>query len=180
MNTEHHAQTKEKIQSAPLVAPPDPWKKIGSLAVGGLRGVGFDRNSELLLVHSSAGRGVIDCQTAEKVARDYEEYYGDEIFMECEGIGPLAGTCVRLASIFGGGLIRFTRDDWSIDQVTLDWPIQEVLLFPPENMLPGVIHREPSVFYKIFRDFQPIFAGFSYTGKTLLIANSSDIEIWGR
>src|SRR5205807_821088 len=41
--------------------PPLPWKETGHYAVGGLTEVGFDDQSELLLVVSQNGRGVFDC-----------------------------------------------------------------------------------------------------------------------
>jgi len=49
----------------------------------------------------------------------------------CTGIGPLAGTAVRVTSIWGGGLIRVSEDGWSIDIVPVDWPEQRVILQPP-------------------------------------------------
>ena len=180
MDTNHLISIKERIQKSALTAPPNPWKKIGSFAVGSLRSIGFDKKSELLLVISSSGRGVINCQTAEKVARDYEENFDDEIFLEAEGIGPLAGVVIRVAGIYGGGLPRFTRDGWSIENVTLDWAIQDILLLAPGSLLTGEKYGKPFGFYKLFRDFEPITAGFSYTGKTLVIAVSSGIEVWGR
>jgi len=60
-------QLLSKIPSQPC---PPGWRKTGTFAVGGLTEIGFSQRSELLLVVSSAGRGVIDCTQGRKIARD--------------------------------------------------------------------------------------------------------------
>lgn len=180
MNTNHLASIKTKIQSSPLSQPPTPWRKIGALAVGGLRSVGFDADSELLLVVSNSGRGVVNCESMEKVSRDYEEHYSGERLLEANGVGPLLGKSIRISGIFGGGLPNSTHDGWSIESAFLDWPIQEVLLLEPYHTIYGDRYGKPAIFHKIFRDFEVYAAGFSYTGRTLIVATSSDITVWGR
>ena len=69
---------KKQLHLLQQTTPPSPWRRVSTIAIGGLRAVGFDRSSEYLLVISSAGRGVIDCRTGEKVARNTEEYDEDE------------------------------------------------------------------------------------------------------
>ena len=71
---------KKKLLVLSISTPPIPWKLVASVAIGGLRSVGFDRNSDNLLVVSSQGRGVLDCITGEKIARDYDEYYSNVSF----------------------------------------------------------------------------------------------------
>ncbi len=78
MNTSHLDPLRQVLSTLPTTEPPPPWRRIGTVSIGGLRAIGFDRGSDLLLVVSSAGRGVIDCRTAKKVARDDSEYYEDD------------------------------------------------------------------------------------------------------
>ena len=51
---------KKKLLVMSISTPPIPWKLVASVAIGGLRSVGFDRNSDNLLVVSSQGRGVLE------------------------------------------------------------------------------------------------------------------------
>jgi hypothetical protein len=57
----------------PVQEPPAPWKHQVTWAVGGLFQVGYVEDSDVLLVLSSAGRGMFDCLVGEKVARDDHE-----------------------------------------------------------------------------------------------------------
>ena len=62
---EHLRPTVQRILAAPVAPPPTPWRLVGSFSVGGLTGVGFAPRSDMVLVVSSAGRGVFDCTTGE-------------------------------------------------------------------------------------------------------------------
>ncbi|RYF83507.1 MAG: hypothetical protein EOO29_03150 [Comamonadaceae bacterium] len=179
MNTNHLSSIKARIGASQLTDTPAPWRKNGVISIGGLRSVGFDRDSELLLVVSSDGRGVIDCEAMEKISRDYDRY-DEGKFLEAVGIGPLEGKYIRVSGMLGGGLPTSTQDGWSVESAYLDWPIQEVLLLEPLNMLYGDRYGISARFYKIFVDFQCVALGFSYTGQTLIIATTSEITVWGR
>lgn len=48
------------------------------------------------------------------------------------GIGPIAGRKVRLAGLAGGGLAAGTRDGWSLEVETFDWPRRSVILKTPD------------------------------------------------
>jgi hypothetical protein len=180
MQTNHLDPLKNQLRALQQVAPPSPWRRIAIIAVGGLRSVGFDRNSELLLVISSAGRGVIDCRTGEKVARDDDEYYENEQFLEAEGIGPLQGQTVRISGLLGGGLPISTPDAWSVELVSLDWPVKDILLLEPFSFLYGSLYGKPAIFYKIGAESELRACGFSYTGNSLVIATSSDVAVFSR
>jgi len=149
MNTKHLDPLRKELRALQTVPPPKPWHKVGAIAVGGLRAVGFDRESELLLIVSSAGRGVVDCQSGLKVARDDEEYYEDERHLEARGIGPLQGKTLRMSGLLGGGLPISTNDGWSMEVVTLDWPIHEILLLEPFASLYDSLRGKPSLFHKV-------------------------------
>jgi hypothetical protein len=179
-NMKHLDGIRSKVRSKSLSAPPPPWQHVSTVAVGGLTAVGFDRNSELLLVVSSGGRGVIDATSGENVARDAAEYFEDEQYLEAEGIGPLANTIVRVAGLAGGALPRGTSDMWSVELVTMEWPVTDVLLFAPGAWLFGSLHGKPDSFTKLAAESEVRAAGFSYSGRSLIIATSSDIAIFGR
>ena len=153
---------------------------MGVFAVGGLRAVGFDRVTELLLVISSSGRGVIDCRTGSKVARDSEEYTKDEQYLEAEGIGPLAGRMLTMAGLLGGGLPKSTSDGWSVEVVALAWPMGDILLLEPFSTLYECLRGKPSRFHKIGSESELRAVGFSYSGLSFIVATSSDIAVFSR
>jgi hypothetical protein len=171
---------RQKISNTPLVENISGWNRITSIAVGGLRSVGFDRHTDLLLVVSSQGRGVIDCLSGEKLARDDEEYYEGEEHLEAEGIGLLEGKIIQMTGLFGGGLPLTTEDGWSIKVVCLNWPIEEVLISPPDSYLYGSIHNRTDRFEKVLSDSCIRAVGFSHSGRSLVIATTSDVTIYGR
>jgi hypothetical protein len=180
MNTNHLEPLRKELRALQAAPPPKPWRKIGTIAVGGLRAVGFDRQSELLLIVSSAGRGVVDCHTGLKVARDGEEYYEGEGHLEARGIGPLQGATLRMAGLLGGGLPISTNDGWSVEVVTLDWPVHEILLLEPFASLYDSLRGKPSLFHKVGAESELRACGFSYSGRSFVVATSSDITIFGR
>jgi hypothetical protein len=177
---EHLEPLRQKISNAPIVENISSWNLIASVAVGGLRSVGFDRHADLLLVVSSQGRGVIDCLSGEKLARDDEEYYEGEEHLEAEGIGLLQGKIIQMAGLFGGGLPLTTEDGWSIEIVCLNWPIEEVLISQPSSSLYGSINNNADHFEKVFSDSCIRAVGFSHSGQSLVIATTSDVTIYGR
>ncbi|UYK88942.1 hypothetical protein [Xanthomonas sacchari] len=180
LSTRHLDALKEQLRELKEAQPPHPWREVATIAVAGLHSIGFDMESEYLLVVSSAGRGVIDCHAGQKVARDYEENYEGEEFLEANGIGPLQGKKIRTSGLPGGGLPLGTSDGWHIELVTLDWPIREIILVEPFSSLYGARYGKPAIFHKIYATYELRAIGFSYTGKTLVIATSSDIVIFSR
>jgi len=76
---EHLEPLKTKLLKLQIEPVRDPWNIQTSIPVGGLIAVGFDRHSDNLLIVSHQGRGVVDCCTGEKTARDYEDYYENAI-----------------------------------------------------------------------------------------------------
>jgi hypothetical protein len=61
------------MRETPISDPPSPWRRTGSFAIGGLTDVGFGAHSDLLLVISHQGRGVFDCLSGVRVARNNDE-----------------------------------------------------------------------------------------------------------
>jgi hypothetical protein len=171
---------KKKLLVLSISTPPIPWKLVASVAIGGLRSVGFDRNSDNLLVVSSQGRGVLDCITGEKIARDYDEYYENEVYLEAEGIGALSNKIVRMSGLFGGGLPVRTEDGWSLESVTLNWPEQMIILLPPNSFLYGSLSRHKDDMTKVAEDSCVMAYGFSFTGQAFIVATTSEINIFNR
>jgi hypothetical protein len=177
---QHLDSLKRKLAGAKASPPPLPWRKGAVLAVGGLRAVGFDRHSDQLLVVSSQGRGVVDCISGQKLARDDEEYFEGEEHLEAKGIGPLTGKLIHMAGLHGGGLPIVTEDRWTLEVLTLDWPTKEVFLFEPGSWLYGSLYSKPDNFAKLASESEVRACGFSHTGRSLVIATSSELTIYNR
>ena len=164
----HETDMKPAIQE-----PPSPWNRCATWPVGELFQIGYAENSDLLLVLSSQGRGIFDCLTGEKVARDYEEAHDffDPILLLAQGFGPLEGKSIRMAGLFGGGLPLTTKDKWFLEEEAPDWPTRSVLLTPPtgESI---VIGDDGACELRAY--------GFSETGRSFVIATSCDLSIFVR
>ena len=178
--TDHLKPLISKLSLLEISEPPPPWREVPAIAIGGVRSVGFQPDSDLLLVVSEQGRGVIDCNTGKKLARDHDEYFEDEIRLEAEGIGPMSGQRIRISGLHGGGLPNSTSDMWSLDAVTLAWPEQLLILVEPGSWLYGGLYGKPDNLWKVFADSEIRAQGFSPTGRSLVIATSSEIQIYAR
>ena len=169
------------LDSLPAGDPPAPWRRVGVVAVGGLLQVGFAAGTDLLLIVSHSGRGVVDCATGERLARDDCDYWADSSALEADGIGPLDGQRIRIAGAGGGSLSQATEDGWSIERHPLSWPADELILCPPgEDMLvqaPGA-GRGLAKLRPLPSELRAF--GFSPTGRSLVIATASDVEIFHR
>jgi len=174
---DHLEPVRQKVRTAQVGKPSLPWSAKSVAAIGGLTEVGFADDSDLLLVFSSQGRGVFDCSTGERVARDrsvenVDSWYGPHILIGI-GIGPLAGKQIRLAGLNGGGLPYSTTDGWSTEKLPIDWPDEYLLLLEPHSS----IYQPDARFTKLAVEREVRAFGFSYTGKSLIIATSSDVTI---
>ncbi|MCE9530601.1 MAG: hypothetical protein K8T89_05655 [Planctomycetes bacterium] len=161
---------------------PAPWRAAGTFAVGGLTEVGFADSSDLLICVSSAGRGVFDCMASDRIARDdSEDFEFDSGNLLVAGIGPLEGQRIRTAGISGGGLASTARDGWGVERHPFSFPDDELFFCSPgQTMLwtrPGETPRLTKLggFVTELRAF-----GFSPTGRSFVIATSSDVLIYVR
>ncbi|RZQ62188.1 hypothetical protein EWH70_20685 [Amycolatopsis suaedae] len=166
-----------ELLALPEVPPPPPWRPVesGVLHIGGVLGIGFaphpESGAELLLVASTAGRGLFDA-TGTRLARDRDEDagYPHGPDLACDGIGPLAGTRVRMAGLYGGGLHTLTDDRWRVDVIAPAWPDERV-----------VLSRDGDRWVVFDADVTELrTAGFSPSGRTLVAATSSDVTLWTR
>jgi hypothetical protein len=181
LKTDHMAELRQRIQALTTQAPPHPWKRVTSAAVGGLEAVGFADNSDLLLVISTSGRGVFECSTGERIARDREppthdcDWY-DIVRLAAVGIGPLANTRIKIAGLYGGGLPTSTEDAWQLSVIAPIWPDHRVILSSPFQSL----YTNLAANVQVFEDYDIRAYGFSETGRSFVIATSSDVTLFSR
>lgn len=173
---------RRQIRTTPLTSPPSLWRVSGIFAVPQMEAIGFDRNSELLLVISRDSVGVIDCASGETIARKSGKH--DEVrpqhLLQAKGIGPLENIDVGIAGRKGGGLPRATEDGWSLELVTLEWPTQDVLLVPPGRAL-FVCHEDDDARFVRIESHPEVHAcGFSFSGKSLVVAAGDELAIYHR
>ncbi|WP_405517217.1 hypothetical protein [Streptomyces canus] len=182
---------RDRLSSVPVLPAPAPWQPVFEpcAAVGGLLGIGFathpDSGNDLLMVVSTAGHGLFDAVTGERIARDRDpdpetgtpDAAAD---LTCPGLGPVAGSRVHIAGVYGGGLHSTTADGWHVEVVSPVWPNDRVLL----SLGSGMPHRGPHgerwwhVFHSDYSELRAV--GFSPSGRTLAVATSSDVTLWRR
>jgi hypothetical protein len=178
----HLTALVEKIKHAPLTKPPPPWRHVKTIPVGGLWAVGFEEGRERLLVVSSSGQGLFDCCSGERLTRNSEQDGYDPYLLRALVEGPEKGPAIRMSGLHGGGLPTITRDGWRAETVTLEWPTPTLLLTAPGSWLYGGNCGKPDDFSKLaeYSVSELRAFGFSWTGMSLIIATSSDAEIYSR
>lgn len=182
----HLTDLVDRIRAAPVAHAPPPWRLVSVHSVGGLESVGFGRGTDLLLVVSSQGRGVFDCLTGARVARDDtmpddgSPEWDDTAELEALGIGPLEGNVVRTAGLYGGGLAVVTRDGWTLDRFVLDWPEESIVLTGPDSYIYETQPGRSSAFSKLEQAAEVRAFGFSPTGQSIVVATTSDVTIYSR
>ena len=172
-------RTRRRLEALPVTEPPAPWRRTLAVGVGGLTEIGFGEapDRDLLLVVSSMGRGVFDCVTGERVARDRAEpddAWYDETCLRAAGLGPLEGATIRLAGLHGGGLPSTSGMGWGAWAEYLNWPVCDLLLTRDWDW----IWDESAQVTKVGQESEFRAFGFSYTGRTLVIATSSDVRAY--
>jgi hypothetical protein len=101
---------------ANTVDPPDPWRLVAEVAVGGLHSLGFIPQTDELLVVSQQGRGLIDGLTGERLARDPDDswdWYCEDAAC-ARGLGRHADVWVSLAGLAGQSTAITTQDGWAL------------------------------------------------------------------
>lgn len=190
MLSDYQRALRDRLLTAPVVSPPAPWALVSEarMPIGGLQGVGFGihptSGHDLVMVVSLGGHGLFDAVTGEKIARDRDPdpettTPDDAPDLACPGLGPLAGTRVQIAGLFGGGLHSTSGDGWSLDVAGPEWPNEQVLLSTNGgNFSNGPGTEWWHIFCSNYSTLRA--AGFSASGRTLVIATSSDLTLWTR
>ncbi|WP_309059511.1 hypothetical protein [Streptomyces sp.] len=180
---------RNRLLAAPVVPAPEPWRSVAFVPVGGLLGIGFashpDSGHDLVMVVSHDGHGLFDAVTGEKLARDRDPDPEDSTpdaaaDLSCPGLGPITGSRVRIAGLFGGGLHTTTADGWALEVVTPAWPNDRVLLSSDGGLPHAGPHGERwwHIFHSYYSELRAF--GFSPSGRTVAVATSSDISLWTR
>ncbi len=108
-------------------------------------------------VSHDGGHGPFDAVTGEKIARDRDPDPATSIpdahpDLTCPGLGPVAGTPVRIAAgLFGSGLHSTTPDGWTLDIVSPEW-LHDRVSAPVGPPLPTTRRRPMSVARARVRD----------------------------
>jgi hypothetical protein len=169
-----------RLGKMPVIEPPHPWRSIAPVAIGGLTDGGYLPTSDIFLAVTSAGRGLFDTTTGEKIGRDREGRgdWLDSIQLTATSIAPHAGVQVRIAGLSGGGLPHSTRDGWHLEIAAPAWPKIAVFLEPLGSSV-LVEHRAAGA-RKLFEDYEPRVVGFSDTGRSFVIATSDTLYFVAR
>ncbi|MFJ8437165.1 hypothetical protein ACIQ9P_38325 [Kitasatospora sp. NPDC094019] len=191
MISDYHQRLRERFLSCPETAAPAPWRPVldRRTPIGGLLGIGFavspDTGRDLVMVVSLDGHGLFDAVTGEKIARDRDPDADESTWdavpdLTCPGLGPVVGTRVPMAGLFGGGLHTTTVDGWNLEVVSPQWPHDRVLLFEDERTLHHGPHGQGwwHIFDSNYSELRA--AGFSPSGRTVAVATSSDLTLWTR
>ncbi|MGW0577237.1 hypothetical protein ACWD25_14965 [Streptomyces sp. NPDC002920] len=180
---------RARLLAAPVVPAPEPWQRVAFVPVGGLLGIGFASRPEdgrdLVMAVSHDGHGLFDAVTGERIARDRDPDPEDSTpdaaaDLSCPGLGPISGSRVRIAGLFGGGLHTTTADGWTLEVVTPAWPNDRVLLSGDGGLPHPGPHGERwwHIFHSDYSELRAV--GFSPSGQTIAVATSSDISLWTR
>ncbi|MBM3098584.1 hypothetical protein JRX38_11270 [Gluconobacter cerinus] len=154
-------------------SPPPPWSKVGIVLVGGLYQVGYAKDRDIILIHSSSKLTLTDTITGERLAVGQEEFVSAEHYrrLRMPGFGCMAGEIIPTAGIWGGCLPRKTSDGFSLCKRDSFWPVPDVDLIYPSG-------REVCVSTHNVCDIRAY--GFSDTYMSFVIATESDVQIFAR
>jgi len=149
---------------------PDGWERE-TFAVGGLMYIGFSNVCpEKLIVISSQGQSVINCETGEKVYCE-ENYDEDDLIALAEELGdeivPIAGDC-------GGGLRRASKDGNMLALAAPFWPMENIIFMPKWISY----FQNPEKCTIIFEDYEIKAFGFSRCGNYMAVCNSHTLDIF--
>jgi hypothetical protein len=179
----HLQERFEALERLPIGSRlPAPWKGPYAFAVGGLTDVGFADSSDLLICVSGNGRGVFDCLAGTRVARDESPTFNFDCGnLLVDGIGPLDGLRIRTAGLAGGGLAYGAGDGWTIERHPFAFPDTELFVGSPGQTMLWTQHGAKMQLSKLGGFVTELKAyGFSPTGRTLVIATSSDLMLYTR
>ena len=173
--------TQKKINTIlgniPFVQNPKGWTRKSTFAIGGFEYFGFSETSDILVVLSAQGRGLIDMSKDEKIARDDStDYILDETLLVCEGFDILEGETIKLAGEFGGSLLPVkNKSNERLVRVSPFYPCEDVIFQPPFESC--FIERYNKNCVRVYRGYLYCY-GFSFSGKYFVIADDGGITFW--
>ena len=164
----------------------DPWRLTVHAAVGGACAVGFDKKTEDLLVVSSNGQSVFECTSGERIYRNRESDGYDPMLLEGHRLDEHTASPFTMSGSDGGGLLKATFDGWTVDTFQLDWPHTFCILQPPGASIyflddKPYSPKKDGTFHLVQSQFgEPVAFGFSWSGKSLVWCDRSDLYVWTR
>lgn len=175
----HRKKIFNILEKIPSAISPVGWTYKGGFSIGGFEYFGFDESTDLLLVVSSNGRGIIDLAKAEKIARDYTDNFDlDETLLICEGFDVLRDKTIKLAGKYGGSILPTrSKSGDSLRRVSPLFPCEDIIYQPAFENCFVEGYNENCV--RIYRGFLYCY-GFSYSGNYFVIADDGGISFWER
>ena len=158
---------------------PEGWERVGGIAISGFIGFGFSKKiKHLALVVSNSGRSLVNCEVAEKVARDHKEFVGlEELGIYCSGLEEISDERVLIAGQNGGGLPHTTCIGEWLSLHSPNWPQHDLYFCGPSGH--PLTEKHQATCIRLKTDFIEAF-GFSWCGDYFAIASESDFDIWKR
>ena len=159
------------------------FKFINTYAVGGLFNVGYSDNTDMLIVLSNQGRGIVNCLTGEMTFRDDKDWFPDydETNGTIKGFGTENDKLIKVSGINSKNkLLTQTTDQW---ELILSEPQPEKAPFE-RFYIQNIFLHHPSIGNKLFitndGPCELKAFGFSDTQKSFVVALSCEITVWSR
>ena len=179
-------QHREKINAIlgkiPPAESPKGWAHRGTFAIGGLEYFGFAETSDILVVISTQGRGLIDMAKGEKIARDKSTDFDlDRTLLISKGFDILEGETIKLASKYGGSLLPVSnKSQETLVRVSPLYPCEDIIFQPPyENCFADGHFKNicSDNCVRVYRGFLYCY-GFSFSGRYFVIADECGVTYW--
>ena len=174
---QHRESIGNLLDEIPTAEAPKGWVYKGCFAIGGFEYFGFSEDSSILFIASSQGRGLIDMQKSEKIARDHsEDFEIDETFLTCNGFDVLQNKKIKLAGKYGGSMLPVSNiHNENLRKVSPLYPCEDIIFQPPFEDCFSKRHNKNCV--RIYRGFLYCY-GFSFCGNYFVIADDGGINYW--
>jgi len=178
----HREKINNILEQIPSAPSPKGWKRKCEFAIGGLEYFGFSESSDILVILSTQGRGLIDMAKGEKMSRDMSmDYFLDERLLVTRGFDILEGDEIKLASKYGGSILPVcNKSNEKLVRVSPLYPCEDIIFQPPfEDCFADGRYKNISSAncVRIYRGFLYCY-GFSFSGKYFVIADDGGIIVW--
>lgn len=176
----------EALSSEAAMRSEPPWRLVTETSAGGAYAAGFDRVTDELLVVTSNGQGIFDAATGQRIYRNRDDSGYDPEHLVAIRRDRAGDHQISMAGDDGGGLRRTTSDGWTIDILQVNWPTAYSILQPPGASIyfldPQWEHRGKDASFRVLMKSGglPVTFGFSWSGKSLVWLDRSDLFIWHR
>ena len=138
-----------------------------------------------MLVISENGQSVLDPFSDEILYRNRDALGWGGGPMHAQRLDDPDAAPFLVAGIHGGGLLTGGKGGWTVAQFSLHLAETCFVVHPPGASI-HFLHRayrqfeKDTTFHLIARDTAPVAFGFSWSGRALALAVSSDLFVWTR